>query len=85
MEKKSEEQKSNEGLTVKKHEDFSEWFTQVLEKAELIDLRLDVKGFVVIRPWAAMTMENMFEHLEKELQKKDIDPLLCLLLFQKKI
>ena len=43
MEKKSEEQKSNVGLTVKKHEDFSEWFTQILEKAELVDLRLDVK------------------------------------------
>jgi prolyl-tRNA synthetase len=74
MEKKSEEQKSQEGLTVKKEEDFSEWFTQVLEKAELIDLRLDIKGFAVIRPWAAMTIENMFKHLEKELQKKGHKP-----------
>lgn len=68
------EKKSEEGLTVKKQEDFSEWFTQVLEKAELIDLRLDMKGFTVIRPWAAMTIENMFEHLEKELQKKGHKP-----------
>ncbi len=73
MEEKKQE-KSTEGITVKKNEDFSEWFTQVLEKAELIDLRLDVKGFTVIRPWAAMTMENMFEHLEKELQKKGHKP-----------
>lgn len=74
MEKKSEEQKSTEGLTVKKQEDFSEWFTQVIEKAELIDMRLDIKGFTVIRPWAAMTIENMFYHLEKELQKKGHRP-----------
>ncbi|MCX6749929.1 MAG: proline--tRNA ligase [Candidatus Pacearchaeota archaeon] len=69
-----EEKKSEEGLTVKKQEDFSEWFTQVLEKAELVDLRLDVKGFTVIRPWAALTIENMFEYLEKELQKKGHKP-----------
>ncbi len=66
--------KSQEGLTVKKIENFSEWFTQVIEKAELVDLRLDIKGFTIIRPWAAMTMENMFKHLEKELQKKGHKP-----------
>jgi prolyl-tRNA synthetase len=66
--------KSEEGLTVKKQEDFSEWFTQVLDKAELIDLRLDIKGFPVIRPWAALIMENMFGYLEEELQKKGHKP-----------
>jgi len=66
--------KSKEGLTVKKTENFSEWFSQIIEKAELVDLRLDIKGFTIIRPWAAMTMENMFEHLEKELQKKNHKP-----------
>lgn len=68
------EKQSTEGLTAKKQENFSEWFTQILEKAELIDLRLDMKGFTVIRPWAAMTIENMFEYLEKELQKKGHKP-----------
>ncbi len=65
---------NQEGLNVKKTENFSEWYSQVIEKAELVDLRLDVKGFTVIRPWAAMTMENMFEHLEKELQKNGHRP-----------
>lgn len=65
---------NQEGLSVKKTENFSEWYSQVIEKAELVDLRLDVKGFTVIRPWAAMTMENMFEHLEKELQKNGHRP-----------
>ncbi|MGY4884593.1 MAG: proline--tRNA ligase [Nanobdellota archaeon] len=66
--------KSQEGITVKKDENFSEWFSQILDKAELVDLRLDVKGFTVIRPWAALTIENMFEYLEKELQKKGHKP-----------
>jgi prolyl-tRNA synthetase len=74
MQEKQSEDKSQEGITVKKEENFSEWFTQVLEKAELTDLRLDVKGFTVIRPWAALTIENMFEYLEKELQKKGHKP-----------
>ncbi len=66
--------KSEEGLTIKKSENFSEWFSQIVEKAELVDLRLDVKGFIIIRPWAAMTIENMFEYLEKELQEKGHKP-----------
>jgi prolyl-tRNA synthetase len=74
MKEKQSSDKSQEGLTVKKEKDFSEWFTQVLEKGEMIDLRLDLKGFPVIRPWAAQTMENMFEYLEKELQKKHHQP-----------
>ena len=72
--KEKTQEKSQEGLTVKKEENFSEWFTQIIEKAELVDLRLDVKGFTIIRPWAALTIENMFEHLEKELQKKGHKP-----------
>jgi prolyl-tRNA synthetase len=72
--KKNPIEKSTEGLTIKKNENFSEWFTQVIEKAELIDLRLDIKGFTVIRPWAALTIENMFDYLEKELQKKGHKP-----------
>jgi len=66
--------KSKQGLSVKKQENFSEWFSQVLEKAELIDLRLDMKGFMVFRPLAAMTIENMFKLFEEELQKKSHKP-----------
>jgi len=68
--------KSKEGLSVKKQENFSEWFSQVLEKAELIDLRLNMKGFMVFRPLAAITIENMFRLYEEELQKKGHKPTL---------
>jgi len=62
--------KTQEGLTVKKNEDFSEWYTQIIQKAELIDIRLGIKGFVVTRPWATMIIENMYSLYEKELQAK---------------
>ena len=77
MIKKSQEQKSKksqEGLTVKKEENFSKWYNQVLDKAEVTDLRYNVKGFVVIRPWGAMTMENMYKLYEENLQKKGHEP-----------
>ena len=62
--------KNTEGLTAKKQENFSEWYSQVIEKAEVVDLRLGIKGFITIRPWGAMIMENMFQMYEHELQKK---------------
>ena len=66
-------QKNQEGITVKK-ENFSEWFTQVIEKAEVVETRSRVKGFDIIRPWGAFTMENMFRLYEEELQKKGHSP-----------
>ncbi len=66
--------KSQEGLTVKKEENFSEWYSQILDKAQITDLRYNVKGFVVIRPWGAMTIENMYKLYEEALQKKSHKP-----------
>lgn len=60
---------TNEGLTVKK-EDFSEWYSQIIEKAEIVDIRMGMKGFMVFRPWGTQIIENMFKLYEKELQKQ---------------
>ncbi|MBI2546950.1 MAG: proline--tRNA ligase [Candidatus Aenigmarchaeota archaeon] len=65
-----------EGITVKKSDDFSEWYTQVVQKAELADIRYNVKGFVVFRPWSVKTMNNMFKVLEDELESKGHMPTL---------
>ncbi|MBT3985207.1 proline--tRNA ligase [archaeon] len=59
-----------DGITVKKNENFSEWFTQVIQKAELADLRYNVKGFLVFQPWSVLSMEKMYHFLETTLQKK---------------
>lgn len=58
---------SQQGLTVKK-ENFSEWYSQILEKSELVDIRNNLKGFTVIRPWGAMLLENMYAFYEQEMQ-----------------
>ncbi len=62
------------GLTVKKNEDFSEWFTQIVQKAELGDIRYNVKGFLVFQPWSVLSMEKMYSFLEKSLQRKGHKP-----------
>jgi len=63
-----------EGITVKKGENFSEWYTQIVEKAELSDIRYNVKGFVVFRPWSVMSMELMYDFLEAEMRAKGHKP-----------
>ena len=65
---------NQEGLNIKKEENFSEWYSQILDKAEVTDLRYSVKGFVVIRPWGAMTIENMYQIYERALQKTNHKP-----------
>ncbi|MFH1790287.1 MAG: hypothetical protein ABH832_04455, partial [bacterium] len=66
--------KSEEGITAKKQENFSEWFTQILQRCELTDVRYNIKGFLVHRPWAVLTMEKMYKLFEDNLQKKSHKP-----------
>jgi len=63
-----------QGITVKKEENFSEWFTQIIQKCELADLRYNVKGFLVFQPWSVLVMEKMYKYFEEALQKKAHKP-----------
>jgi prolyl-tRNA synthetase len=65
---------AKESLNIKKDENFSEWYSQVLDKAEVTDMRYGVKGFVVIRPWGAMAMEKMYSLYSKALEEKGHKP-----------
>ena len=66
--------KSKESLTAKKEENFSEWFTQIIQKTELADLRYNVKGFLVFQPWSVLVMEKMYKYMEETLQRKGHKP-----------
>ena len=56
------------GITVKKKDDFSEWYSQVVLKAELADYSL-VKGFIVLRPDGYAIWEIIKEYLDKKIQE----------------
>ena len=62
--------KSEEGIIAKKDENFSEWFTQIVQRCKLADIRYNVKGFLVFQPWSVLAMEKMYKILEEILQKK---------------
>lgn len=64
----------SKGLTVKKAENFSEWFTEVVQKAELADMRFNVKGFLVFQPNSVLAMEKMYDFMESTLKKKGHKP-----------
>jgi prolyl-tRNA synthetase len=61
-------------FNIDKNKDFSNWYTDIVQKAELADLRCSVKGFLVFQPWSVLSMEKMFKHLEEVLQKKGHKP-----------
>jgi len=56
------------GITVSKSENFSEWYTQVIIKAELADYA-PVKGLIVLRPDGYSIWESIKESLDKKLKK----------------
>ena len=59
------------GLTVKKNEDFSEWYNQVVLKAELADYG-PIKGFMVIRPNGYSLWEGIQSYFNKVLDKHKV-------------
>ncbi|MFA5108265.1 MAG: proline--tRNA ligase [Candidatus Micrarchaeia archaeon] len=63
-------------MNISKEKDFSNWFNTVISEAELCDLRYNVKGFVVFRPWSVKTMKLMYAAYEKELEKYGHEPAL---------
>ncbi|MBI3051058.1 proline--tRNA ligase [Candidatus Woesearchaeota archaeon] len=56
------------GLTVRKSEDFSEWYTQVVAKAELADYT-SVSGCMVLRPYSYAIWENMQAALDRRFKQ----------------
>src|SRR3989344_1984468 len=59
----------NKGLTVKKSDDVSEWYTQVIQKAELIEYS-QVSGCYILRPNAYFIWEKVQAFFD-QLIKKD--------------
>ncbi len=63
--------KEDLGITVKKDEDFSEWYTQVVLKAKLADYA-PVKGLIVLRPDGYSIWESIKNSLDSSFSKEGI-------------
>jgi prolyl-tRNA synthetase len=71
MSSERESQESREefvGMTAPKSR-FSEWFSEVIAKAGLADIRYNVKGFIIFREWSVLAMEAMYDLYEREMQR----------------
>jgi prolyl-tRNA synthetase len=60
----SSQPRESAGITVKKNDDFSEWYTQAVLKAGLADYA-PVKGFIVLRPYGYAIWESIREILDR--------------------
>jgi prolyl-tRNA synthetase len=56
------------GITVKKNDDFSEWFSQIIEKAGLADY-ISAKGFIALKPYGYSIWESIRDVLDKKLKE----------------
>ena len=59
------------GITVTKNDDFSEWYTQVVLKAELADYA-PVKGLIVLRPDGYSIWESIKFALDEKFRKQGV-------------
>lgn len=62
------EEKELVGITVKKEENFSEWYNQVALKADLADFT-EIKGFMLIKPNAYEIWEKIQEWFNKRIKE----------------
>ena len=65
-----------ETFNIDKKNNFSEWFTKIVKRGELADMRYNVKGFIVYRPWSTISMKLMFDIYEQEMHKFGHDPVI---------
>jgi len=64
----SENKKSQEGITIKKSENFSEWFTQLMLKSELADYS-SVSGCIILRPASYILWEKIRDAVDEQFKK----------------
>ncbi|XP_060735892.1 bifunctional glutamate/proline--tRNA ligase isoform X1 [Tachysurus vachellii] len=60
------------GLETKKEENLSDWYSQVITKAEMIEY-YDVSGCYVLRPWSYAIWESIKEFFDREIKKLGVE------------
>jgi len=56
------------GITIKKEDNFSEWFSQVVEKSGLAE-HISAKGLIILKPYGYAIWESIRENLDKKLRE----------------
>lgn len=61
----------DKGITVKKEDDISEWYSQVIAKAEIADYA-PVRGCMIIRPYGYAIWENLMDYFNKRIREHGV-------------
>tara|TARA_Y100000310_G_C20666253_1_gene807649 strand:+ start:285 stop:1718 length:1434 start_codon:yes stop_codon:yes gene_type:complete len=64
--------KQSAGLSVKKHEDMSTWYTEVIQKADLADYS-SVSGCIIFKPYSYAIWERIQAEVDKRLKADGIE------------
>ncbi|MHA2161590.1 MAG: proline--tRNA ligase [Candidatus Thorarchaeota archaeon] len=74
----SDKKKGNKNaiFDISKENNFPDWYGEICRIAELVDIRYGVKGFTPFLPWSLMTMNIMFDILEKVFHRRAHLPML---------
>lgn len=61
-------------ISVKKTEDFSQWYTEVITKSELIGYYEDVSGCYILRPWCFRIWEEIQSFFDGHIKELGVEP-----------
>jgi prolyl-tRNA synthetase len=67
----AENERNQQGITVKKEEDMPEWYSQVILKAELADYS-PIRGCMVIRPYGYAVWQRIMDFFNSRIQKAGV-------------
>ncbi|UXI15184.1 hypothetical protein NH340_JMT01127 [Sarcoptes scabiei] len=60
------------GIECKKSVNYSEWYTEVIKKAEMIEY-YDVSGCYILRPWAFSIWETIQQYFDSSIKKMGVE------------
>ncbi|MBN1159617.1 MAG: proline--tRNA ligase [Candidatus Diapherotrites archaeon] len=60
---------AQELFNIDKEKDFSEWYTEILKRADIADVRYPVKGFIAYHPYGNSAMKKIMRYLEDGLER----------------
>ena len=64
------------GISVKKGQNFGKWYLEVIKKAEILDYRYGVKGFIVYMPEGMLILREIERVFDDELEKTGHKPVM---------
>jgi prolyl-tRNA synthetase len=62
------EKKDNKGITAEKEKNISEWYTEVIQKSDIMDYS-DVSGCMILKPQSYFMWETMQKYTDKKFKK----------------